>query len=238
MMKRIIKNQLLLVIILYIGCSYYMNIVDTTFGLLMIFSVSAIAVYIHELGHYLAAKSFGYTPKYFIAGVQGNMGLNYINGLIKFNKFGTHFILNPFAQSGSVETFTYMFIKPRFNMTIISLAGPLANFAFCCLVLVLNYEFLNNCYQLGFFDTFSTTNNGYWLSTIIFTLATNFVYFFLNLFPFKNGLDGWFIWQLFKNERSPDFYNINIHKDVEKELCDEKSFTEIIEPIYDSYTEN
>lgn len=223
---------------MYISCSYFMSIVDSTFGLLMILSVSAIAVYIHELGHYFAAKCFGYTPKYFIAGVQVNIGLNCLNGLVKFKLFGTYFILNPFAQSGSVETFTYTDKKPRLNMTIISLAGPLANFLFGALVFALSYEFLNSCYQFGIFDTLNETDNGYLLITIIFTLSINAVYFLLNLFPFKNGLDGWFIWQLFKNERSPDFYNINIHKKEERDLCDDSSYTEIIEPIYDFYSLN
>lgn len=221
---------------MYISCSYFMSMVDSIFELLMILSVSAIAVYIHELGHYFAAKCFGYTPKYFIAGVQVNIGLNYLNGLVKFKLFGTYFILNPFALSGSVETFTYMDKKPRLNMTIISLAGPLANFLFGALVFALSYEFLNSCYQFGIFDTLNQTDNRYLLITIIFTLSINTVYFLLNLFPFKNGLDGWFIRQLFKKEKSPDFYNFNIHKNDERNLCDNSSFKEIIEPIYNIYS--
>ena len=121
-------------------------------------------------------------------------------------------------------------------MTIISLAGPLANFLFGALVFALSYEFLNSCYQFGIFDTLNETDNRYLLITIIFTLSINTVYFLLNLFPFKNGLDGWFIRQLFKKEKSPDFYNFNIHKNDERNLCDNSSFKEIIEPIYNIYS--
>lgn len=225
--------QSLIVLILLISCSYRFNIYDPIWGLLMMLCVSSVAVYIHELGHYIAARLFGYKPLYFIAGVKGNE-LNYLNSLFKFKLFGTYFILNPLAQGGSLETFTYMDKEPRLNMAIISLAGSFANLFFVVLVFILNFDFIKYSYENGILHILNNTNNGYFLVTLIFALSINFVYFLLNLLPFKS-LDGWFLVQLFKKEKSPDFYDIEIHKEGDKELVNEKTFNEIIKPMYDKY---
>lgn len=224
--------QSFITLILLIGCSYAFNIFDTIWGLLMIICVSSIAVYTHELGHYLAARSFGYTPLYFIAGVKGNE-LNYLNSMFKFKLFGTYFILNPLAQGGSLETFTYMDKEPRFNMAIISLAGSFANLLFGIIVFLSNFKFLESTFENGILYTLNETNDGYMLVSLIFILSINAVYFLFNLLPFK-GLDGWFLIQLFKKNKSPDFYDMEIHKLGDKELVNEKTFKEIIKPFYDS----
>ena len=57
------------------------------------------------------------------------------------------------------------------------------------------------------------------------------------LIPFIKGVDGWFILQLLKTKKHPEFNNINIHKDMEKSLVDSDSFSRTIEPIYSKFSD-
>lgn len=235
MYKKLISYQYyFLFLSLFISC-ISIGITNTFWSLFAIIITSSISVYIHEFGHYIAAKSFGYTPLYFIAGVVNKNGLHYFNALFKFRLFGTYFILNPFAQGGSTETFTYMHKEPRFKMAIISFAGPFTNLIFGLIVFLLNFKFLKSCYEYGIIDVFNKTDNDkYLLVILVIFISLGIVYFIYNLLPIINSSDGWFIKQLYKNEKEPDFYNIDIHKKYDKSLTGEDSFREIIKPIYES----
>jgi hypothetical protein len=231
--KTLIKSLILCLILAY---CFYENIVgNMLFGLFTIILISSISVYIHELGHYIAAKILGNSPLYFIIGTT-EIGLKNFNGLFKFKLFGTNFILNPLGHSGSVEGFTYMNKESRLKMSIICFSGPFANLLFGLLVLLFNLDFIVMHYHNGIDGFFTTFNKVDYEAHLLFIFLTVFfvngINFLLNLMPFIKGLDGWFIRQLYKKEKNSDFYNLNIHKEMEKGLVNNKSFYEIIEPIY------
>lgn len=214
---------ILFVVSLVLGSYFIIN--EIFFIVFSILIISSIATYIHELGHYSVARIFGYVPQYFIVGTK-QIGLKKFNALIKFKLFGTYFILNPFGHGGSVEAFTYMYKGHRLKLALICIAGPIANLLFGLLILVLNFDFLFNHFNKGI-DGFDV-----YLLAILLMVFFNGIYFLGNLIPFLKGVDGWFISQLYKKIKDPDFYNINIHKEVEKSLVGNKAFDNIIEPIY------
>lgn len=231
--KTLLKSLILCLTLAY---CFYENIVgNMLFGLFTIIIISSISVYIHELGHYIAAKILGNNPLYFIIGTT-EIGLKNLNGLFKFKLFGTNFILNPLGHSGSVEGFTYMNKENRLKMSLICFAGPFANIFFGIVVLLFNFDFLAMHYHNGmdgFLTTFKKADYPAYLLFIFLTVFfVNGINFLLNLMPFINGVDGWFISQLYKKEKNPIFYDTDIHKQMEKDLVNDKSFYEIIEPIY------
>lgn len=231
--KTLIKSLLICLTLVY---GIYENIVDIMlFGFGTIIIISTISVYLHELGHYIAAKILGSNPLYFIVGTT-EIGLKNLNGLFKFKLFGTNFILNPLGHSGSVEGFTYMNKEPRLKMSLICFAGPFANLLFALVVLLFNLDFLVMHYNNGLEGFFTTFNKADYEAHILFIFLTVFIVngvnFLLNLMPFIKGLDGWFIRQLYKKNKNPFFYDTDIHKQMEKDLVNDRSFFEIIEPIY------
>ena len=229
-----IKNLFILFVLSLVLCSYFI-INEIFFIVFSILIISSIATYVHELGHYSVARIFGYVPQYFIVGTK-QIGLKKFNALIKFKLFGTYFIFNPFGHGGSVEAFTYMYKGHRLKLALISIAGPIANLLFGLLVLALNFEFLFNHFNNGIDGFQNTIYKGgfeaYLLAILLMVFFVNGIYFLVNLIPFLKGVDGWFISQLYKKIKDPDFYNINIHKEVEKSLVGNKAFDNIIEPIY------
>lgn len=224
---------ILFVVSLVLGSYFIIN--EIFFIVFSILIISSIATYIHELGHYSVARIFGYVPQYFIVGTK-QIGLKKFNALIKFKLFGTYFILNPFGHGGSVEAFTYMYKGHRLKLALICIAGPIANLLFGLLILVLNFDFLFNHFNNGIVGFQNTIYKGgfeaYLLAILLMVFFVNGIYFLVNLIPFLKGVDGWFISQLYKKIKDPDFYNINIHKEVEKSLVGNKAFDNIIEPIY------
>lgn len=224
---------ILFVVSLVLGSYFIIN--EIFFIVFSILIISSIATYIHELGHYSVARIFGYVPQYFIVGTK-QIGLKKFNALIKFKLFGTYFIFNPFGHGGSVEAFTYMHKGHRLKLALICFAGPIANLLFGLLILVLNFDFLFNHFNNGIVGFQNTIYKGgfeaYLLAILLMVFFVNGIYFLVNLIPFLKGVDGWFISQLYKKIKDPDFYNINIHKEVEKSLVGNKAFDNIIEPIY------
>ena len=210
------------------------------FAFTTIIIISSISVYLHELGHYIAAKLLGNTPLYFIIGTT-EIGLNNLNGLFKFKLFGTNFILNPLGHSGSVEGFTYMYKENRVKMSLICFAGPFANLLFGLVILLFNFDFLAMHYYNGIDGLNTAFKKGHYESYLLFIFLTVFfingVNFILNLIPFIKGVDGWFILQLFKKKKHPEFNNINIHMDMEKSMIDTDSFSRTIEPIYSKFSD-
>ena len=76
--KTLLKSLILCLTLAY---CFYENIVgNMLFGLFTIIIISSISVYIHELGHYIAAKILGNNPLYFIIGTT-EIGLKNLNGL-------------------------------------------------------------------------------------------------------------------------------------------------------------
>lgn len=233
LMLRNDKIKFILFILSLVLCYYFITI-EIFFIVFLFLIISSIATYIHELGHYSVARIFGYVPQYFIVGTK-QIGLKKFNALIKFKLFGTYFILNPFGHGGSVEAFTYMYKGHRLKLALICIAGPIANLLFGLLILVLNFDFLFNHFNNGI-DGFQNTiyKGGFeaYLLAILLMIFFNGIYFLGNLIPYLKGVDGWFISQLYKKIKDPDFYNINIHKELEKSLVGNKAFDNIIESIY------
>lgn len=236
--KSVLTVVFLTAVLLY---SFYDGILgNMVFGLLTLLIVSSISVYIHEAGHYFAARIFGFNPQYFIVGTK-QVILNKINGLFKFKLFGTNFILNPLGHAGSVEAFTYMFKSDKLKMALVCAAGPLSNLAFALFVFWINSDFLLMQYSKGidgFFDIFSRASyESYLLAILLMIFFINIGNFVFNLIPFIKGVDGWFILQLLKTKKHPEFSNINIHKDMEKSMVDTDSFSRTIEPIYNKFSD-
>lgn len=234
LMLRNDKTKFILFVVSLVLGSYFITI-EIFFIVFLFLIISSIATYVHELGHYSVARIFGYVPQYFIVGTK-QIGLKKFNALIKFKLFGTYFILNPFGHGGSVEAFTYMYKGHRLKLALICIAGPIANLLFGLLILVLNFDFLFNHFNNGIVGFQNTIYKGgfeaYLLAILLMVFFVNGIYFLVNLIPFLKGVDGWFISQLYKKIKDPDFYNINIHKEVEKSLVGDKAFDNIIEPIY------
>lgn len=236
--KSVLTVVFLIAVLLY---SFYDGILgNMVFGLLTLLIVSSISVYVHEAGHYFAARIFGFNPQYFIVGTKQVL-LNKINGLFKFKLFGTNFILNPLGHAGSVEAFTYMFKSDKLKMALVCAAGPLSNLAFALFVFWINSDFLLMQYSKGidgFFDIFSRASyESYLLAILLMIFFINIGNFVFNLIPFIKGVDGWFILQLLKTKKHPEFSNINIHKDMEKSMVDTDSFSRTIEPIYNKFSD-
>ena len=59
-MKQTLIILFLLIIIIFE--TYGIGFINTMFGLFSILIISSISVYIHEIGHYFAARLFGYIP--------------------------------------------------------------------------------------------------------------------------------------------------------------------------------
>lgn len=195
---------------------------------------STMAVFIHELGHYIVSLLLGNKPKYFIVGTT-LFGLKFLNGLIKFKIKETKFILNPLGQSGSLETFTYMNKIDEWKMILISVSGPIFNLLSGIFVLSLEVNFIKEC-----IDNRTTLNLN---DTIHVFLIFGFL--FCSLFYFVGNLlnitstDGWFANQLIKkyDERDEQFFDFKIHKLHDYKLVDKKSYKTFIEPLYDNYNE-
>ncbi|MCT7493998.1 M50 family metallopeptidase [Aliarcobacter cryaerophilus] len=239
-MKQTLIILFLLIIIIFE--TYGIGFINTMFGLFSILIISSISVYIHEIGHYFAARLFGYIPKYFIVGTTMVI-LNKFNGLFKFKLFDTNFIINPFGHAGSVEAFTYIYKGNKFKMVVIAASGVLANLLFTLIIFWINSDFLLMQYSKGiegFFDIFiKASYESYLFAIFIIIFFVNGFYCFVNLAPFIKKVDGWFILQLLKKDKdkNPDFYNINIHKEMEESIVDNNSFIKIIEPIYLKHSE-
>ena len=242
MKKKLNFKQILIILFVLsiISESDTIGFINILFGLFSMLIISSISVYIHEIGHYFAARLFGYIPKYFIVGTTMFI-LNKFNGLFKFKLFDTNFIINPFGQAGSVEAFTYIYKGNKFKMAVIAASGVLANLLFTLIIFWINSDFLLMQYSKGiegFLDIFSKTSyESYLFAIFIIIFFVNGFYCFVNLVPFINKVDGWFILQLLKKDKNPDFYNIDIHKEMEKSILDNNSFIKIIEPIYLKYSE-
>ncbi|WP_323595994.1 M50 family metallopeptidase [Aliarcobacter butzleri] len=243
MKKKLNFKQILIILFVLtfiISASDTIGYINILFGLFSMLIISSISVYIHEIGHYFVARLFGYIPKYFIVGTKIVM-LNKFNGLFKFKLFGTNFIINPFGQAGSVETFTYIYKGNKFKMAIIAASGALANLLFTLIIFWINSDFLLMQYSKGIeglFDIFSKTSyESYLFAIFIIIFFVNGFYCFVNLAPVIKKVDGWFILQLLKKDKNPDFYNIYIHREMEKFMVDKNSFIKIIEPIYVKYSE-
>lgn len=242
MKKRItIRNILYILLVGAFMFGFYEGVfINMLFGLLSILIISSLSVFMHEAGHYLAAKLLGYKPKYFIVGTTVIL-LKRFNGLFKFNFFDTNFIINPFGHAGSVEAFTYMLKSDKFKMAIICAAGPFFNLLFAFLFYGLYNDFLLMQFSKGmegFSEIFSRASyEAYLFVILIIIFFVNGLNFSINLLPFIKGTDGWFIYQLFKEKKHPEFNNINIHMDMEKSMVDTDSFSRTIEPIYNNFSD-
>jgi hypothetical protein len=128
-------------------------------------------------------------------------------------------------------------------MAVIAASGVLANLLYTLIIFWINSDFLLMQYSKGiegFFDIFiKASYESYLFAIFIIIFFVNGFYCFVNLAPFIKKVDGWFILQLLKKDKdkNPDFYNINIHKEMEESIVDNNSFIKIIEPIYLKHSE-
>lgn len=196
---------------------------------------STISVILHELGHYTVSCILGNKPKYFIVGTT-LFGLNKLNGLIKFKINKTRFYINPFAQSGSVESFTYMNTIKEWKMIAISVAGPIVNLFSAILILSFEVNFIQECLNHKLTLTFEETVHVFFIFGLV---LCNIIYFIGNLTNLTSS-DGWFANQLIQkfDDRDILFFDYKIHQEHDRKLIDKNSYNDFLEPLYNNFEQS
>lgn len=235
-MKRIL---FIISIIIFVSLVVYSgniveNIVNSLKIMLVILIVSPISCFVHELGHYIAAKSFKQTPGYFIGGTTV-FGMKKMNGIITFKLFGTHFIINPMMHAGSVEAHTYINKITPHQVAAIAISGPIANLIFATIIFLMNYSIILKSFEKDFtYFISSGTPDAIFLNVVLIVIGTNLIYFVTNLIPLE-GTDGWFFAKALKNKKTKESFILEeqMHKSIEMGLAGEYLGNKIIAPLYE-----